>query len=280
MKPTQAISAFVLGALVLAPMLSFAQTETNTGMSAEASSHVVTPPRDTASGLPTGKRTMATNTKMMPAGMDLRNKMMASGTKPLPRGMEERMENRDDMRARMMNGGSSEKRGAEMREKMMERRGEILKRIADKMIVRLNAAVDRLTKLADRADSRIAKLKERGADMSKAEANIAITRTKITEAKAAINAALGTLDTAVIQANVSASTTKPSDPGKIVRTSLQKARESVFAAHKALVTAIASIKATGGLGEGRENATGTKPFPKPKPIHATTTTSASGTVAQ
>jgi hypothetical protein len=176
-------------------------------------------------------------------------KIVASTSRPLPAGMEKRMEDRDDVRAKMMqNSSSTAGRGAEMREKMAERRGEILKRITNQMILRMNAAIERLTKLADRIDSRIVKLKEKGVDTAKAEANIAIARTKIAAAKAAVAAAGNGVESASIQADASASSTKPSDPGRTVREALTQARTAVFAAHKAIVDALTSLKVGAGVG--------------------------------
>jgi hypothetical protein len=159
--------------------------------------------------------------------------------------MEKRMENRDAMHDKMMQNGSSTNkgRGEEMRGKMMERRGEILKRMAHQMVGRMNAAIERLTKLADRVDSRIAKFKEKNIDTSKAEASIAIARTKIADAKAAVAVAVGAIEAASVQADASASSTKPMDAGKPVREALEKARIAVTAAHKALVDAVVTLKA-------------------------------------
>jgi vacuolar-type H+-ATPase subunit D/Vma8 len=180
--------------------------------------------------------------------METRNKMMASGTKPMPAGMENRQENRDEMRDKLMQRasttqGNMQERRDEMKEKMQERKSEILKRHAANMVRQMRAAIGRISKLADRVDSRIAKMKERGADTSAAETNIAIARTKITEASAAVKLAEDAIAGAVVAADVSASSTAPaSDPGKAVREALNKAKEAMFAAHKALVEAIKSLK--------------------------------------
>jgi phosphoglycolate phosphatase-like HAD superfamily hydrolase len=190
-------------------------------------------PRDSASGQATGKR------------------MMASGTRPLPPKMEERMEKRDERREQMMASGTAamerreerkegrEDRRDERQDRRQDRREEILKRMATQMVTVMEAAIDRFTKLADRLDSRIAKLKEKGVNTATAEANLAIARTKITEATTAVALAKGNIASAV--ATAASSTT--GDAGKPVRESLQKARESVDAARKALLTAVASLKA-------------------------------------
>lgn len=194
----------------------------------------VVAPRDVATGQSSGKR------------------MMASGTRPLPPKMEERMEKRDEMKANIevRRGEMEEKREQmeerheEMKEKIKERRGEMLKRMSTQMITRMKAAIERFTKLSDRVDSRIAKLKEKGVSTATAEANIAIVRTKILEAKAAVSLAEASIASAVTVANAGeASSSTPVDAGKPVRDALQKARTAVVDAHKALVTALTSLKA-------------------------------------
>ncbi len=211
-------------------------------------------PRDTASGQSTGRRMMATDTrplppkmddrmekrdqmmgsgtKPMPAGIEMRNKMTASGTKPLPPGMEKR--------DHMMSSGTpmNGERREEMKERMQERRGEVLKRMSTQMITRMEAAIDRFVKLADRLDSRVGKLKEKGVNTATAEANLAIARTKITEATTAVALAKSSIESAVASADASGE-----DAGKGVREALQNARQAIEAAHKALVIAVSSLKA-------------------------------------
>lgn len=265
MKSTETLSILLLGALVLTPMFGMAQTETSAGAStettvssdgtsatgtagADVAAQDVVSPRDAASGLPTGKRQHAP--VIIRKELDKSTPLLgrtASGTKPMSPEMENRLENRDEMRDKLVQRASTtqsnrEERRDEMREKMQERKSEILKRHATNMVRQMRAAIGRISKLADRMDSRIAKMKERGADTSQAEANIAIARTKITEASAAVKLAEDAIASAVVAADVSASSTSPSDPGKAVREALNKAKEAVFAAHKALVEAIKSLK--------------------------------------
>ncbi len=277
------MSVLLLGALVLSPMVSFAQTTgasaggtTDTtvsagGTGASATTDTTITTGTTVSGLPTEKRqhqpvmiiresptrrespskASLGTTREITAPRDTasgqatgKRVLMGTGTKPLPAGMEKRMENRDEIRGDMMkNGSSTNGRGEEMREKMKERRGEILKRMAHQMVERMNAAIERLSKLADRVDSRIAKLKQKGVDTGKAEASIVIARTKIADAKAAVVVAVSAVEGASVQADASASSTTVVDAGKPVREALEKARIAVVAAHKALVDAIEALKA-------------------------------------
>ena len=224
--------------------------------------HEVRGPRDAASGQSTGKRLNG-----LPPGTPVTGTMMrinASGTRALPANMENRMERRDEMRNKLKERASStreniEERRGEMRTRMQERRSDILKREAAQVIKRMHAAIDRFTKIADRIDSRITKMKEKGVDTGKAEASVAIARTKITEATAAVANAEASIASAADNADASASTTASSDAGKPVREALQKARVAVEAARKALVEAVESLRANVKV-----------------EIHATTTADAGG----
>lgn len=143
-----------------------------------------------------------------------------------------------------------------MQERRQERRSEILKRMADQMIRRMNAAIERIEKLSDRVDSRIAKLKEKGVDTSAAEANIVIARAKSAEAKAAVLLAETAIAGAAVNADTVTEGAKPNDAGKPVREALEKARVATVAAHKALVNAIESLKASVKTGvESRKGTT-------------------------
>lgn len=133
----------------------------------------------------------------------------------------------------------------EVRQKMEERKSEILSRMAHQMIRRMKAAIERLDKLADRIDSRITKLKAKNIDTTKAETNISIARAKIAEAITAVKIAEGAVAGAITQADMVAANKETSvDAGKPIREALEKARQAVFAAHKAIIDAVESLKAT------------------------------------
>ncbi len=240
------ISIGIIGAILFAPML----------VSAESS---------------------ATGTRLRQGGPK-----MASGTKQLPPRLEEQIERREERRERMINSSTSQKcitgddgqtkclgddRKEEMREKMTEKRGEILKRMSEKAIERMEAAIERLTKLTERLNSRITKLKEKGVDTTTAEAKIIIAKSKLTDAKTAVENAKGLVATAILNAN-SATSTNQGDHGKPIREALAKAKEAIMNAHKALVEAVASLQASGKeRGEPRNGGTGS----------STTSTTTSGT---
>ena len=246
MKSTTIISASILGMFMMIPSLALAE-EVSTGASAITpppappvtvdgysfgESHPQTPPgtgmtgmeappkpvliresptkqnsgalRDSASGQATGKR------------------MMASGT-PMSDERREKMEARKE----------------EMREKMEERRSEMLERMSTQMITKLKAAVERFTKLGDRVDSRIAKMKEKGIDTTTAVANMVVARAKI----AAASTAIASAESSIAAAVAAIEETPTGDGIKNVRSSLQVARTAIGEAHKALVAAISSLRA-------------------------------------
>lgn len=219
MSKKNLVSVLVLGALLL-PALSFAQTGEVTGA------------REAGTGKATGRL------NGLPPGVPV------TGT----RAME------------MRNGTSTIGERKEMlREKMAERRSEILKRIAEMMIHRMEAAIDRMGKIATRIDSRIAKLKERGVNTTASEALLATAREKLTLAKTALVNAKAAMGTALVVADVDANGDgKPDkvDPGKTVREFLTTARDAVKDAHKALVETVKSLKSSAEL-RGKNTGTST-----------------------
>ncbi len=237
MRSIVPISALLLGALTLLPAIAFAETMTVTGQaSAETSGGIKASETPQVAGYSFGASnptSMGTN-----AGHGT-GRMMASGTKPLPKAIEERMQERDAMHAKLV-GSSTERRG-ETRQNMTKERIEIFSHFTKTIIGRMSAAINRLKKIADRLDSRIAKEKARGVDTTKAEANIAIARVKIADAETAVTLAANIVSSATANIDLTSTTTKPSDIGKPVREALAKAREAVFAAHKALVDSISSL---------------------------------------
>lgn len=225
----------------------------------------VVAPRDAASGLPTGKRqhepimlrespTRASTGKTMMTGATTSEN---AKTMVAPHVLEKR---ETMMEKRASSSAAREERREEAREQLLEKRFEIMKRFIAQQVHRMEAMIERLTKIADRLASRIQKLKERGVDTVKTEELLAIARTKLNDARTALAAAKteaevaasarvavgdvdgdGKSDIAIEEEGVQAQ--KPADAGKGVRTALQKARDAVRAAHRALVDAIASLNA-------------------------------------
>lgn len=251
--------AIAIGAMLIIPVSAFAEevpaTTTSAG-SASATVDIPAPaPTKPLPPKPILRPRIATTTHQ---GAALPLRTMASGTKPLPKELEERMQNRDKMKDCISQNGTlgtttdcigQGERQADARERMQEKRSEILKHMSEQMFKRMEAAIERLTKLSDRVDSRIQKLKEQGVDTTKSEALIKTTRVKITEATTAVEAAKQEMEGAATLADTSASSTKPVDAGKKVRDQLEKARVAITAAHKSLVAAVESLKASSALRE-------------------------------
>ena len=114
----------------------------------------------------------------------------------------------------------------------------------EKMLKRLYAAVDRLQTLAQRVLSRAEKLAERGVDVSKTRELLAIAQTKIFDAKTKLEQ-VGVQVREVLSEEI--------DKRALferVKELTQSSVEDIKAAHRALVDAIASLKASAGQREG------------------------------
>jgi len=259
MKSTTIISASILGMFMMIPSLALAE-EVSTGASAITpppappvtvdgysfgESHPQTPPGTGMTGMeappkpvliresPT-RRTQEMMIRESPtkqnsgalrdsaSGQATGKRMMASGT-PMSDERREKMEARKE----------------EMREKMEERRSEMLERMSTQMITKMKAAVERFTKLGDRVDSRIAKMKEKGIDTTTAVANMVVARAKI----AAASTAIASAESSIAAAVAAIEETPTGDGIKNVRSSLQVARTAIGEAHKALVASISSLRA-------------------------------------
>ncbi len=268
MRSIVPISALLLCALTLLPAVSFAEViSATTEASAETSGTIKTPVATHADSYSFG----ASNPTSMGTGGHGAGKMAATGTRPVEKAIEERMQERDAMHAKLVGSGAVGR--GEVRQNMTKERIEIFARFSTTIIGRMNAAINRLKKIADRLDSRIAKEKARGVDTTKAEANVAIARVKIADAETAVSLAANIVSTASANINMSSTTTKPSDIGKPVREALAKAREAVFAAHKSLVDAISSLTAVVAITSDELNGD-TKPHAK-----ATSSTTVSGSAS-
>lgn len=126
---------------------------------------------------------------------------------------------------------------------------QILKRVDfefQMMIKRFNAAIERLGKIGDRIDSRIAKLKSENKDTTDAEKHLSDARAKIEIAKTDI-ANLVTLSADAKVKIENSSTTPVQTPFKDVRELAQKIRKGLIDAHKDLMDSIRAVRATIGV---------------------------------
>ena len=123
-----------------------------------------------------------------------------------------------------------------LKKQLENTRGDIIKRFASRMIKVHNAAVERLNKLADRIDSRIAKFeKNKNVKLDAVKAKLVIARAKIAVAKSYIDGIQAKVDVAIVGGNAQ-------EAFKNVRGFFDISRENLKVAHSALVDVISSIK--------------------------------------
>ena len=113
---------------------------------------------------------------------------------------------------------------------------EVVKKHAAQMTERMNAAVERLEKIATRIDSRIVKLKAEGKVTTDAEKAVAEARVTIGTIKTDIGTIPSTLSGILAQTELKGSF-------KPLETLAKKIHEGVKSAHKSLETAVRSLKA-------------------------------------
>lgn len=166
----------------------------------------------------------------------------------LREGMQDR---RIEVRAEMQSATSGEERRSiirearedreEMRDRAQEIRGNIKERLQALVRTHVGAVVKRsenalnmFDNLVNRMESRIDKLKERGADTASVEASLSSSVSLIATAKAD----LGALQTLV------ASVKESSDPATVktqIRTAIEKVTASIKAAHASLLATARSL---------------------------------------
>ena len=280
MQFTKIVTGMVLAGFVVLPSFALAETWTVDSTAPESktatavatrtpqlNSHEVMSPRDHASGMATGRMGTGTN----PIG---------TGTKILPKGVKTLLEHREEMRNNTASG-SPKMNGRDMENipgDVIKHRGDMLKHAGEMILLRIKAAIERFSKLADRIDSRIVKLKQNGIDTSMTETLLVTARAKIAEAKQAsldaelsLQHAISSADNinatgTVIATSTLASSTKP------VRDQIKKAEIALKIAHKALVDTVASLKGLSST-EGAENGIGPRPNGQTRSLNATGTAS-------
>ncbi len=145
----------------------------------------------------------------------------------------------------MIDGGTTTgtstmgERRAERMEKLSGQRKEIIKRYAEMMFKRIEAAVERLKKLGNRIEERITILKGKGMNTAKAESLLASARIEITNTETH----LGMAKTAA-QGAIESGT--PKEAFAAVRTHVEEARDAAKKAHRALVDSVVALKGKSG----------------------------------
>lgn len=105
---------------------------------------------------------------------------------------------------------------------------------------RFTAAVTRLGMIGQRLESRIEKFKERGVDTSESEALLA-------EARVHIGIAHDNVESFAAEARALVESENPRQHFRAVKAILDEAKAEIFEARRALIAAVASLKASAGL---------------------------------
>ncbi len=160
---------------------------------------------------------------------------------------------REDVRANIKEKRDNIK---DTREDIRSERKDIAKQHMDIVFMRLDAAVQRLTGISDRIASRIAKFKEHGVDVSKAETLFADAKTKLEKAKTDAATAKSQAQAVVTELSTLGTTTPGTIPASVkkLRDSVHTAIESIKAAHQAFVKVVVELK---GKKDPKETATTT-----------------------
>jgi hypothetical protein len=175
----------------------------------------------------------------------------ASTTRPLPPPLKDMLEKRDKMIDASTTGPVTPEMRARMenaRDNMGKERDAQMKEFARKTLLRLRAATDRLSKLADRVDSRILKQKQSGSDTSRAEQAAVDAHAKVEKAKLAITEAESLFTDYVPpqHSDSSASGTQMRQPGtgqpSPLRDAFKKADQALRDAQKSLNDAVAALR--------------------------------------
>ncbi|PIP73387.1 MAG: hypothetical protein COW88_02090 [Candidatus Lloydbacteria bacterium CG22_combo_CG10-13_8_21_14_all_47_15] len=126
---------------------------------------------------------------------------------------------------------------AEQKTRLAEERAKRITAYLERVFRRLDAALTRLEKLADRIQSRLTKLSERNIDISIAETLLATARKAIAEGRSALES---------VRAQGEALTTSDSPARDYAEMKIltRTAIDAVKKAHRALVEAIKSVKAS------------------------------------
>ncbi len=232
MKKRFLLSGIVLSLLVL-PNISFADTR----VSAEAGV------RASGSGTSTEARLRAK------AELDLRKKELEERRESLKEEMEEKRENLKKEMEEKREGAKEEleTRKETLKDKMEERKDgaltkiqERLKKFNENVIERFEAAVERLEKLAQRIDSRIAKMEAENIDVKGAKDLMVVAKLKIETAKTSISGI--DFESEVIASSTATTTVAFKKDFESLKLQIEKAKTDIKAAHAALVDVINSLK--------------------------------------
>ncbi|MEK7531642.1 MAG: hypothetical protein AAB545_01815 [Patescibacteria group bacterium] len=152
--------------------------------------------------------------------------------------------------------------------KQLETKKRIVEAHGKKAQEQLNAAVDRLKKIADRISSRLDKAQEKGKDVTSLRVKLDAAKVKITEAKTVIDALSGIVSEVADMDN-------PAEGKQKLEDAFKAAREKIKMAHKALVDVTTSLKGLGSI--ANSNPTGAPASTSTTQVPASTDTTEGST---
>ena len=121
-----------------------------------------------------------------------------------------------------------EAKRAEMKEKRVEFQKDIAKRKVENVSKVITATIERLGKIIERIESRIAKLKSAGGNTAESERFVALAKTDLEMAKVSVAAF----------ASIDLSSDKAQENFERIRTAAAEAREHIRSAHENLMKAV------------------------------------------
>lgn len=151
-------------------------------------------------------------------------------------------EKRDELREK------AKERQEEKKQKIEERRAEKIKEFTNRMRERMLAMVERMETLSGRIESRMDKLKEKGADTGEAQAQLDDAKSKLAAVKARISSLVG------VGADIAASD-NPKDLFSAVKEEASGIKKDLVEVHKLLassmgkVKGLSSVRKEGGINE-------------------------------
>ncbi len=155
-----------------------------------------------------------------------------------------KMETRAEAGVTVRKASSTESRASSTEKRMMTQQN-VAKRMVSHVKDLLTATAERLGKIADRVESRIAKVKDAGGDTTLSERFLAEARTHLTEARAAIS----------VFASISLTSDKMSENVAKLRAAAADAKEHLGEARQSLSESIKALKP--GRAEVKVRATST-----------------------
>lgn len=230
---------FIIFAIAFFVSFTFTYAQEDVGVTVSNTSEI-----DSTDKVPT-TNAVRTNTPIKRKAVELKSKKLDVRTTL--------QEKRAELESKRENAKEKlEEKKAERAEKMEEKRAEKTKRLeerakkridayVERISKRLTVALERMDKIIGRVESRIAKLEEkftdRGLDLSDAKRLLNEARDEVASAREDVSAVGGAIEGAL-------NTDNPKESFSVIRELIKDAVASVKSAHRALVEAVKSVKAS------------------------------------